>query len=153
MESSSLFNPGFLGGSFYWFIGQVADDSTWRENQNPGKFEEISEMPAWGYRYKVRIVGQHEQEESDVSAEDLPWAQVMYPVTSGGGQGGSYMTPALKQGMFVFGFFLDGKDEQTPIIMGCLGNNAKTKLERKWEPKVVVVRILCHKVFILFNKR
>ena len=39
MESSSLFNPGFLGGSFYWFIGQVADDSTWRENQNPEKFE------------------------------------------------------------------------------------------------------------------
>ena len=41
MESSSLFNPGFLGGSFYWFIGQVADDSTWRENQNAGKFEEV----------------------------------------------------------------------------------------------------------------
>ena len=92
-------------------------------------------MPAWGYRYKVRIIGQHEQEESDVSAEELPWAQVMYPVTAGGGQGGSYMTPALKQGMFVFGFFLDGKDEQTPIIMGCLGNNAKTKLERKMGTK------------------
>tara|TARA_B100001989_G_scaffold4450_1_gene3048 strand:- start:1510 stop:3921 length:2412 start_codon:yes stop_codon:yes gene_type:complete len=131
MESSSLFNPGFLGGSFYWFIGQVADDSTWRENQNPGKFEEISEMPAWGYRYKVRIIGQHEQDESEVTAEDLPWAQVMYPVTAGSGQGGSYQSPAIKQGMFVFGFFLDGKDQQTPIIMGCLGNNAKTKLERK----------------------
>jgi len=131
MEGGSLFNPGFLGSSFHWFIGQIADDSTWRENQNPSKFEKVEEMPAWGYRYKVRIVGQHEQEESDVSAEDLPWAQVMYPITAGGGQGGSYMTPALKQGMFVFGFFLDGKDEQTPIIMGCLGNNAKTKLERK----------------------
>ena len=131
MESSSLFNPGFLGGSFYWFIGQVADDSTWRENQNPGKFEEISEMPAWGYRYKVRIIGHHEQDESDVTAEQLPWAQVMYPVTAGTGHGGSYQTPAIKQGSFVFGFFLDGKDQQTPIIMGCLGNNAKTKLERK----------------------
>ena len=40
MDGISLFNPGFLGGSFYWFIGQVADDSTWRENQNPNKFEE-----------------------------------------------------------------------------------------------------------------
>ena len=78
MESSSLFNPGFLGGSFYWFIGQVADDSTWRENQNADKFEEISEMPAWGYRYKVRIIGHHDQDESDVTAEELPWAQVMY---------------------------------------------------------------------------
>ena len=131
MESSSLFNPGFLGGSFYWFIGQIADDSTWRENQNPGKFEEISEMPAWGYRYKVRIIGHHDQDESDVTAEQLPWAQVMYPVTAGTGHGGSYQSPAIKQGSFVFGFFLDGKDQQTPIIMGCLGNNAKTKLERK----------------------
>ena len=131
MESSSLFNPGFLGGSFYWFIGQVADDSTWRENQNPSKFEEISEMPAWGYRYKVRIVGYHDQEETEITAEELPWAQVMYPVTAGTGHGGSFQTPAIKQGSFVFGFFLDGKDQQTPVIMGCLGNNAKTKLERK----------------------
>ena len=131
MEGGSLFNPGFLGSSFHWFIGQIADDSTWRENQNPAKFNKVEDIPAWGYRYKVRIVGQHEQEESDVSAEQLPWAQVMYPVTSGNGIGGSFMTPALKQGMFVFGFFLDGKDVQTPIIMGCLGNNAKTKLERK----------------------
>ena len=131
MESSSLFNPGFLGSSFHWFIGQVADDSTWRDNQNSDKFEKVDDMPAWGYRYKVRIIGTHDQEESTVKAEDLPWAQVMYPVTSGTGLGGSYQSPALKQGMFVFGFFLDGKDQQTPIIMGCLGNNAKTKLERK----------------------
>ena len=128
---SSLFNPGFLGGSFYWFIGQVADDSTWRKNQNPEKFEKVEEMPAWGYRYKVRIIGSHDQDEADVSAEQLPWAQVMYPVTAGTGHGGSYQTPAIRQGSFVFGFFLDGKDQQTPIIMGCLGNNAKTKLERK----------------------
>ena len=131
MEGGSLFNPGFLGSSFHWFIGQIADDSTWRENQNPAKFDKVEDIPAWGYRYKVRIVGQHEQEESDVSAEELPWAQVMYPVTAGNGIGGSFMTPALKQGNVCFGFFLDGKDEQTPIIMGCLGNNAKTKLERK----------------------
>ena len=128
---SSLFNPGFLGGTFYWFIGQVADDSTWRENQNPDKFDTTEEMPAWGYRYKVRIIGHHDQEESSVTAEQLPWAQVMYPVTAGTGHGGSFMTPAIRQGSFVFGFFLDGKDQQNPIIMGCLGNNAKTKLERK----------------------
>ena len=131
MEGGSLFNPGFLGGTFYWFIGQVADDSTWRENQNPDKFEKTDEMPAWGYRYKVRIIGHHDQQESSITAEQLPWAQVMYPVTSGSGHGGSYQSPAIKQGMFVFGFFLDGKDQQVPMIMGCLGNNAKTNLERK----------------------
>ena len=131
MESSSLFNPGFLGSSFHWFMGQVSDDSTWRENQNPTKFEKAEDVPAWGYRYKVRIIGTHDQEESTVKAEDLPWAQVMYPVTAGSGHGGSYQTPAIRQGSFVFGFFLDGKDQQVPIIMGCLGNNIKTKLERK----------------------
>ena len=71
MESSSLFNPGFLGGSFYWFIGQVADDSTWRENQNPDKFEEISEMPAWGYRYKV-IEETAEQVDVTLAGKGLP---------------------------------------------------------------------------------
>ena len=128
---SSLFNPGFIGSNFHWFIGQVADDSTWRENLNPEKFKKTEDIPGWGYRYKVRIIAHHDQNESDIKAEELPWAQVMYPVTSGTGHGGSYQSPAIKQGMFVFGFFLDGKDQQTPIIMGCLANNAKTKLERK----------------------
>ena len=63
-------------------------------------------MPAWGYRYKVRIIGQHEQDEADVTAEELPWAQVMYPVTAGTGHGGSYQTPAIKQGSFVLVSFL-----------------------------------------------
>ena len=73
MESSSLFNPGFLRRQFLLVYRiQIADDSTWRENQNPGKFEEISEMPAWGYRYKVRIIGHHDQDESDITAEELP---------------------------------------------------------------------------------
>ena len=32
MEGSSLFNPGFLGGNFNWWVGQVSDDSVWRDN-------------------------------------------------------------------------------------------------------------------------
>ena len=128
---SSLFNSSFLGSGFNWWIGQVCDDSTWRENLNPETFEKTEDIPGWGYRYKVRLMGHHDKDESDLEAKDLPWAQVMYPVTAGGGQGGSYQTPGIKQGNFVFGFFLDGKDQQTPIIMGILGNNAKTKLGRK----------------------
>ena len=30
MEGGSLFNPGFLGASFLWWVGQIADDATWR---------------------------------------------------------------------------------------------------------------------------
>ena len=122
----NLFNSGFLGSKFLWWIGQVADDRTWRENQNPKKVEDPKEeTPAWGYRYKVRIMGCHDQEESSVSSENLPWAQVMYSVW-GGGLAGSRQTPGIRQGMFVFGFFLDGADQQVPVIMGILGANAKT---------------------------
>ena len=124
-----LFNPGFLGGKFLWFVGQVADDSTWRENQNPAKNEDPEEdMPGWGYRYKIRIIGLHDQAEEEIESEDLPWAQVMYSVW-GGGIAGSRQTPGIRQGMFVFGFFLDGQDQQVPVIMGVLGANAKTVTE------------------------
>lgn len=131
MEGGSLFNPGFLGANFNWWIGQIADDSTWRDNVVPGKFENKDSIPGWGRRYKVRIIGLHDQEENPLTSEDLPWAQVMYPVTAGGGQANASQTPNLRQGNFVFGFFLDDKDQQVPVIMGVLGNNAQTELQRK----------------------
>ena len=131
MEGGALFNPGFLGGNFLWWIGQIADDSTWRDNIIPGKFEKNDTGEGWGYRYKVRIIGLHDQEEESLKSEELPWAQVMYPITAGGGQTNSSQTPNLRQGMFVFGFFLDGQDQQVPVIMGVLGNNAKTTLANK----------------------
>ena len=131
MEGGALFNPGFLGGNFLWWVGQIADDSTWRENISAGKIKSKNDTPGWGYRYKVRIIGLHDQGEASIKSQQLPWAQVMYPITAGGGQGGSFQTPALKQGNFVFGFFLDSQDQQVPVIMGVLGNNASTKLKTK----------------------
>ena len=128
MEGGALFNPGFLGASFLWWIGQVADDSTWRDNISSGKISDKNSVPGWGYRYKVRIIGLHDQEEETISSEQLPWAQVMYPITAGSGGGASVQTPNIRQGMFVFGFFLDGQDQQVPVIMGVLGNNGQTVL-------------------------
>jgi len=125
MEGGALFNPGFLGGSFLWWVGQIPNDENWRENINPGKFKSPDEIPGWGYRYKVRIIGLHDQDQVTIKSDQLPWAQVMYPITAGGGQGGSFQTPAIKQGNFVFGFFLDGQDQQVPVIMGVLGANAQ----------------------------
>ena len=131
MEGGSLFNSGFLGASFSWWIGQIADDSTWRDNILPGKFESADQIPGWGRRYKVRIIGLHDQGETEIKSEELPWAQVMYPVTGGGGQAKSGGTANLRQGNMVFGFFLDGQDQQVPVIMGVLGNNAQTSLATK----------------------
>jgi hypothetical protein len=131
MEGGSLFNPGFLGASFNWWIGQIASDSTWRDNILPGKFESKDQIPGWGRRYKVRIIGLHDQGETEIPSDQLPWAQVMYPVTAGGGQAASSQTANLRQGMMVFGFFLDEKEQQVPVIMGVLGNNAQTQLATK----------------------
>lgn len=131
MEGGALFNSGFLGAGFNWWVGQIADDATWRDNILPGKFESADQIPGWGRRYKVRIIGLHDQGETEIASDQLPWAQVMYPVTAGGGQGASGQTPNLRQGNMVFGFFLDGQEQQVPVIMGVLGNNAQTQLSTK----------------------
>jgi len=128
MTEGSLFNPGFLGATFNWWIGQIASDSTWRDNILAGKFESKDQVPGWGRRYKVRIIGLHDQGETEIPSDQLPWAQIMYPVTAGGGQANAGATANLRQGMFVFGFFLDGQEQQVPVIMGVLGNNAQTSL-------------------------
>lgn len=129
MENGSLFTSGFAGAHFNWWVGQIADDATWRDNIAAGKHESGSQVPGHSRRYKVRIIGYHDKEEETIPSDQLPWAQVMYPVTAGGGQGSSFQTPNLRQGNFVFGFFLDGQDMQVPVIMGVLGNNAQTALK------------------------
>lgn len=128
MEGSNAYNPGFLGSHFNWWIGQIADDSTWRDNNPSGKHESSAQIEGWGKRYKVRIIGIHDMGEANIPSDQLPFAQVMYPVTAGGGQAGSIQTANLSQGNMVFGFFLDGQDQQVPVIMGVLGNNSATPL-------------------------
>ena len=131
MEGGSLFNPGFLGSSFLWWVGQIADDATWRDNILPGPHKDSKKPDGWGRRYKVRIIGLHDQGEEEIDSNDLPWAQVMYPVTAGGGQTSASSTSALRQGMMVFGFFLDGQEQQIPVIMGVLGHNVQVPLSTK----------------------
>ena len=131
MEGGALFNPGFLGGSFLWWVGQIVDDSAWRDNINSGKYEDRTSIPGWGRRYKVRIIGLHDQGEESIPSDQLPWAQVMYPVTAGGGQTGASDSTKLRQGNMVFGFFIDGQEQQVPVIMGVLGNNSQTVLTQK----------------------
>jgi hypothetical protein len=135
MEQSSLFNSGFLGAHFNWWVGQIVDDSTWRDNISSNKFEAPAQIRGQSRRYKVRIIGLHDQDTASIADDQLPWAQVMYPVTAGGGQAGVTATSGLRQGNFVFGFFLDGADQQVPVIMGVLGNNAQTTLNTKIGPK------------------
>ncbi len=128
IEGGALFNSGYVGQGFNWWIGQIADDSYWRDNISSGKFEDKESVPGWGYRYKVRIFGLHDWGEDSIKSENLPWANIMYPVTAGGYQTNSGETPNIRQGNIVFGFFLDGSEKDQPIIMGVMGNNAQSQL-------------------------
>ena len=125
---SGLYDNGFMGGRFYWWLGQVVDSKLWRENLTGNKTPS-SKIPGWGYRYKVMIMGLHDQDADETFKEKLYWAQVMHSPW-GGGEGASYQTPGIRQGSFVFGWFLDGNDKQLPIIMGVLGKNTLTKVEK-----------------------
>ena len=126
-DGGALFDSGLLGSSFHWWIGQIADDSVWRENIICAPHASDAENVGWGRRYKVRILGLHDQGEEVIPSKDLPWANVMMPVTSGGSLSNSGQTPALRQGNMVFGFFMDGTGMTVPIIMGVLGNNAQNE--------------------------
>jgi len=125
MEGGELFNTEILGQGFTWWVGQVVDDSAWRDNIIPGKFDDPESSKGWGYRYKVRIIGLHDRDEESISSDQLPWANIIYPVTAGGGGAAAYQTPAIRQGNFVFGFFQDGMEQQVPTILGIIGNNGQ----------------------------
>ena len=129
MSEGGGFNLGFIGQDFRWWLGQVADDSYWRDNIIPGKFKSPETIRGWGYRYKVRIFGLHDLGEEVIKSENLPWANVMYPITAGAYLQNSGQSPMIRQGNIVFGFFLDGVNEEQPVIMGVLGNNSQTDLK------------------------
>ena len=94
---------------FSWWVGQIEGSSQEEEN-NKG-----------GYRYKVRIVGDHPKSKEVLDTKDLPWANVMMPVNvpfMPGNIGGA--CSQLIRGCWVIGFYLDN-DRQKPIIMGSIG--------------------------------
>ena len=112
----SLLKSNFVGrDGFLWWIGQVAPESAQKDQLD---------KKGWGNRRKVRIMGYHPTNETDLSNEDLPWAQVLLPATSGSGSGNYATDIKILPGDSVFGFFMDGDNAQLPIIMGVFG---KTK--------------------------
>jgi hypothetical protein len=124
-EALSRLMPQHKIGSdgFNWWIGQVEDESK-NDPDVKGQF-----------RYKVRIVGEHVKNCEIVGKDDLPWAQVLMPVTAPMSAGGPVQgQPHLYVGCWVIGFYLD-PDKQKPIIMGALGQLiGSTGLVNEYKP-------------------
>ena len=93
----------FYGDQNRWFVGLVVDIN------DPLKLD----------RVRVRIQGIHTPDTTLIPNEDLPWAQVAIPVTEDGSSGLG-ANSSLKPRAQVFGFFLDGKDSQLPLIIGSI---------------------------------
>ena len=89
---------------FTWFVGVV-------EDRNDPKFLG---------RVRVRCLGLHTDNLEKLPTADLPWAHPMNPITSAtiSGVGQTPLGPV--EGTWVVGFFSDGGEAQTPIIMGTL---------------------------------
>ena len=89
---------------FRWFVGVV-------EDRNDPKFLG---------RCRVRCLGLHTDNLEKLPTADLPWAHPMNPITSAtiSGVGQTPLGPV--EGTWVVGFFSDGAESQTPILMGTL---------------------------------
>ena len=46
-QVSGLYDPGFIGGQFHWWLGQVANSGSWRENQPNSFFLFRKDIPGW----------------------------------------------------------------------------------------------------------
>ena len=132
MIDHELVKKYFVGrDGFVWWIGQIAPENKWSPNIPGRRVPNTDGIKGFNDRFKVRILGYHDVEETTPLDDlDLPWAQVMLPVTAGGGTGGASQSVSLHQGTFVYGFFLDGEDAQQPVIMGILGYNQYTQVPK-----------------------
>ena len=91
----------FYGDQTRWFIGEVVDLN------DPDKLARI----------KVKIYGIHD--DDSIQNSDLPFAQVVAPITEGGTNGlGNPL--GIQVNALVFGIFLDGMDSQLPLILGSI---------------------------------
>jgi hypothetical protein len=61
---------------------------------------------------RVRIIGLHSQDKTQIPTINLPWAQVSKPTT------GAMTTSGPREGDWVFGFFQDSEQAQIPVVLG-----------------------------------
>jgi len=127
-------NTEFYGDDTRWFVGVV---------------KAINDPDLLG-RVRVRIFGVHTERTDLIADTDLPWANVVMPVTHGGTSG---QTPAtgIQVGAQVFGVFMDGGHSQVPLVLGSIPHNGafRVKYDGPSDPNVQPVNSassLQHKV-------
>ena len=72
-------------------------------------------------RCRIRILGWHTKDKSQIPTESLPWAFPIQPITSAAQTGVGISPTGVVEGTWVVGFFRDGEDGQEPVFFGTLG--------------------------------
>ena len=100
-----MYDNNFLGkNNFIWFNGVVED------RNDPQKLG----------RLRVRCVGIHTDNKEELPTADLPWSQLIHPITSSGISGLGHSPGFIVEGTWVFGYFRDGYAMQEPMVIGTL---------------------------------
>tara|TARA_Y100001963_G_scaffold57872_1_gene80996 strand:+ start:6446 stop:7501 length:1056 start_codon:yes stop_codon:yes gene_type:complete len=95
---------------FEWFTGIVEDRND----------------PLFLNRVRVRIHGAHSHDKQMIATPDLPWCEVLMPVTSPSLSGLGTTTHGLIEGSFVMGFYRDAQTNMDPVIIGSfVGTSSK----------------------------
>ena len=84
-------------------------------------------------RVRVRILGWHSNDKTQIPTQDLPWAHVLMPVNSTSVSGKGWSPTGLVQGAWVIGFFRDGTNSQEPVVMGSIGGINTVNIPIPWE--------------------
>lgn len=98
--------PDFMGkNGFVWWQGVV---------------EDIYDPLRLG-RVRVRVLGWHTDDKTQIPTANLPWAAVLMPANNPFVSGKGWSPNGLLQGSWVIGFYRDGLNAQEPVVMGTIG--------------------------------
>lgn len=110
-----------FGKNVNWWIGVVAPRSAWADgglltnDKEVGLKSNDPQIDVYYNRVKVKVVGYH---DNITNPRDLPWANLLASPMLASGYGFKEQTHMLEGGESVFGFWMDGEDEQKPCIVG-----------------------------------
>jgi len=71
-------------------------------------------------RCRVRILGWHTADKSELPTDDLPWAFPIMPITSASQSGAGEAPVGPVEGTWVMGYYRDGELAQEPVMMGTM---------------------------------
>jgi len=99
-------NTSYFQGrdGFIWWHGVVED----------------RQDPLYLGRCKVRILGWHTEDKTELPTASLPWAQVLMPITSASQTNVGHAPVGPVEGTWVMGFYRDGELAQEPVMMGTI---------------------------------